>query len=85
VQGKIVTAPSSAPSVPAALAGKVAAISLGNARAQLTRPNNAKKAMSAATSSPKLASTARTAATAPSRTSNATAVPSCSTSGRSTR
>ena len=59
VQGKIVSAPPSAPSVPAALAGKVVAISLGNARAQLTSPSNAKKAMSAATSSPKPGSTDR--------------------------
>jgi subtilase family serine protease len=78
VQGKIVSAPSSAPSVPTALSGKVVAISLGNARAQLTRPNNAEKVASTATSSPKAASTAKVNAAAPARTADAAAVPSCS-------
>lgn len=78
VQGKIVSAPSSAPSVPAALANKVVAISLGNARAQLTSPSNVKKAMSAATSSPQAPSTAKIAAAAPARTADAASVPSCS-------
>ena len=78
VEGKIVSAPSSAPSVPAALAGKVVAISLGNARAQLTSPDNARKAMSAATSSPKVPSTTKVATAAPARTADAAPIPSCS-------
>ena len=40
VQGKTVSAPATAPSVPASLAGKVLGISLGDARAKLTRPDN---------------------------------------------
>ena len=78
VQGKIVSAPSSAPSVPAALANKVVAISLGNARAQLTRPTYAKMDQSVATSSPKVPSTAKLTA-AQSRTAATTTVPDCST------
>lgn len=40
VDGSTVSAPSSAPKLPASVASKVTGINLGDARAQLTRPNN---------------------------------------------
>ena len=40
VSGQLVSAPSTAPKLPASIASKVMAVSLGDARAKLTRPSN---------------------------------------------
>lgn len=49
VQGKVVSAPATAPSVPNRLAGKVLGVTLGNARQVLTHPDNVQLPRPAAT------------------------------------
>ena len=72
VQGKIMSAPSSAPTLPTALASKVAAISLGDARAKLTTPDYLRQSGSAKTASVK------THARTGSSPATAAAIPGCS-------
>ena len=78
VQGKVVSAPSSAPSLPNSIAAKVAAISLGNARARLTSPSNAKQVSAPATTSVKTATTTHARTAVGTRAAAAAVVPSCS-------
>ena len=75
VQDKVVSAPSTAPTLPSALASKVAAISLGDARAKLTTPSNAKNVGTAKTTSVK--TPARPGTQPSARTTAAAATPGC--------